>query len=273
MVKFLIYFNQGGVAAVLAKNLRQMGHKVKLYDRYNRFGISEYYEIKVIPSYKKLVLNLFLNLLFYRPNIVHLNTWFEGIQLTNTFYKIFFFFKKPKIIFHGHGSEIRAIASDFNINDWVGKNKADHFIVCSIDIHLSGTTHLKNPIDTELFDPNKYKREFEAEKGKALYIRHPVADMTEKAKKYAREHNLDLTIYDLKQKPTPYHQMPQLLNQFEYYFDLKDFSSKEFLSCIGYQALHMGSKILLDTLEIMDPEKDKINHTKRFEKFLEIYEI
>jgi hypothetical protein len=98
-----------------------------------------------------------------------------------------------------------------------------------------------DPIDTDLFrDSGNH------EAGTALTMQYG-AD--EEARNMAKGRGLLLTIAERSSRPVPYHQMPTLLNRFEYYIDVKRTPGTSgepihALSKTALEALACGCKVL-----------------------------
>jgi len=146
------------------------------------------------------------------------------------------------VVLHYHGDEIR--------DKWTQRQqywaKADVLVCATLSLFGSGTPSravlLTNPVDTETFCPGEEK----PSPGTALHFPRNADDL---AIEYAKEHGLELTIYDGKtQGIIPYVRLPEVLRRYEYYIDVKrNYAGtllKGGMSKTGLEALACGLKVI-----------------------------
>ena len=147
---------------------------------------------------------------------------------------------------HYHGSEIR--------DQWDVKHErwslADHIFVSTPDL-LNGAPSdaelLHNPVDVSIFKPIPDVKK----KGDAMTFEY---DADEEAKELAARFGLKLDIY---KKNVLYANMPNLLNKYYYYVDIKRSKGKLLcekgtISLVGLQSLACGIKVINRDGEIYD---------------------
>lgn len=146
---------------------------------------------------------------------------------------------KP-ILLHYHGTDIRGRWEDKQ-GKW---RHADRIVVstpCLLKNAPKGTEYLPNPIDTEVFKNLGGPRI-----KKALHFNYDAVDLAEHI---AAENGVELTVMS---KGVPYADMPRILNEYEYYVDVKrDHSDRVLISrandpgsLVGLQALACGCRVL-----------------------------
>lgn len=267
MKKILHINDTAGVASLISKELNRLNHKSKVIARLNstqKLNITSNYDSKIISgSYKKFLLFLIKELIIFRPNIVHIHYWFDGINIVHLISKLLFF--NPKLIYHAHGDDIRGLLKN---KSWdPSKLKSDINIVATKDIMYPGAIHLLNPIDIEMFfEFNSNIRVM----NNALYVRTK-PDCKEFAIDYSKKHNLKLTIIDrIDENGVPYNDLPKIFQKYEFYLDFKKGTTKDILSKTAMEALASGVKVVTDDGSIIDPKN--VDFSERLNSFVELYE-
>ena len=100
------------------------GQRITDYINSNDYGESRVIKVKGTPV--RFTLLVIKELLFYRPDIVHVHYWTKGIILAKLF-------TRSKIIMHFHGSDIRGKSIPWHVNKW-----ADRIIVSTRDLLMYG---------------------------------------------------------------------------------------------------------------------------------------
>lgn len=207
-MKILHVLNTGGVASIIAKFTdRIFATKSRVITRkiQDRFGLTiygEYWNSSFYVFLLKIVWEA------RKHDIVQLH----DRDLLITILK--FIYPGKPVIIHYHGSKIRG--------KWKKRkkywSKADKILVVTKDL-LRGAPEsvevLENPVDTDLFYPMpKVKRELM----KALHFEYGVSEL---ARETANGCGLELVIVDRSKNYIPYLKMPEFLNRFEFYIDVK----------------------------------------------------
>lgn len=106
---------------------------------------------------------------------------------------------------------------------------------------VDSAIHLPAPIEIDHF---KQYPSFNKQK-KAL-IRNTEVTNTELALKYCNSNNINLEVYDRTKKPIMFKEMPQLLNKYEVYVDIRYVNNiiLENLSKTAIESLACGLKVL-----------------------------
>lgn len=199
-----------------------------------------------------------LKSIFYK--IIHVNSAYKMVKMI----KILFPWKK--IIIHYHGTDIRGRWNDMR-KYW---ETADTILVSTPDL-LEGAPekaiYLPNTVDTDIFKPILEHRK----PNTALFFFIQRTDIQEKsaicssienlkwAKNISNDMDLELTILDRDNAYVPYKELPEYLNQFEYFIDRKQYSS---LSKTALEALACGLKVIRWDNKVVKglPEEHKIEN-------------
>lgn len=146
-MKILHVWNQAGVASILAKYQRKLGHEAEVIKRegFDRYGIEEFYGTTI---YRGSAIG------FYRYAINRSKS-FDVIHI-HSLIKLVPFIRKPFVL-HLHGSELRNVGIKEKI--LLKCVSSDKVLVSTPDLLciLPKATWLPNPVDTEHFYPRKPK--------------------------------------------------------------------------------------------------------------------
>jgi len=283
--------NIAGVPAHLSQILNEQEKiNAKWIARKNQdlYGFNKYYKEKgkgfLIGGERAVWFYLFLAfyILTKRPNVIHLHAWLEGLWMVNIFKKMYII-RKPYVIFHGHGSEIRS-----KVDKLIPLlSKADKLIVCTTDLkdEINEVSDLEvmyipNPIDSNLFYNNNTNK-----KNTVLFIRNflPLVypyDYMDKVKEFTgnmklmiidrmSDHDLSnpfpnsLTFGDF----VPFSGIGDLFRQYEYFLDFKSF--EPVFSKAAVEASRCGCKIVHESFKIYQPEE--LDHLDGTDKFIRLY--
>jgi len=242
-MKILHVCNVAGVATVIAKFMdRSCGTESHVIHRREseKYGLTTYGEVVDCGSWR-FALKCISESRKY--DIIHVHDFDKLLPWLSKLCK-----KKPKII-HYHGSRIR--------NRW--KERAKYYkhssaILYSVrDVESSEMPHsaifMPNPVDTGLFHqtPQCIKKP-----SSALSMLNSL-DLA-KAKEYAEMYGLKLTLQELG---VPHEEMPNLLNKYECYIDVKTIG--ESTSKTGLEALTCGLRVINHNGELLEklPEQHK----------------
>jgi hypothetical protein len=163
------------------------------------------------------------------------------------------------VLYH-QGTEIRGKWDQYN--DYIRKY-ADAVCVSTTDLldgAPEGTAHLPRPIDTEFFfDQQKH------EEGTALSFIRGDIDPVELIRDLAERKGLKLDVWDRNEKPIPHKSMPELLNKYEYYIDVKRaihypdvILTDSVLTKTALESLAVGTKVIRSNGEVITslPERN-----------------
>lgn len=264
-MKILHFFNPAAVASVLAK------YTDKIYGTESNVVMTERWDKRVRPTYYGEVWDTnkytFAFKFLYearRYDIIHVHYHDNMLMPLRQLYN------KKGLIMHYHGTDIR--------DRWESKFDNHRFakrILVSTPDLLDGSDwaaapveYLPNPVDTELF----YNRN-EERLPTALHFQYHADEL---AKEYTDSRGLDLETLSRGQT-TPHLQMPQLLNQYEYYIDVKRNAIKhrsllEAMSKTGLEALACGCKVIRWDGKIIEGLPDQHRPENVVKRLHEIYQ-
>lgn len=226
-----------GINYLLARGLKPLGVEVDCLHRaeYDPFSMTP-------PKWKRSYpykwgdariygAHVFLKALLGDYDVIHIHSFDKCVPLMSAL---------APLVLHYHGSDIRG--------RWEDKKKywshANRILVSTSDL-LNGAPPmaelLPNPIDTEIFK-DLGKERVDA----ALHFDYGAVDLAEKI---THDHGLRLIV---KEKGTPYAEMPQIFNGYTHYVDIKrDHTDRVLISrptdtgsLIGLQALACGCEVL-----------------------------
>ena len=201
-MKVLHIGDASGVSSLIARQTYQVAIMRTVSDPY---GISARNGACMIDGgAKRFWMNVLKYMLTWRPDIIHVHNITEHVWVWK-------YLKAPGMVWHGHGSRTRDRTYDYTkINELF-----DHVLVSTPELVAChpGSSYLPNPIDTELFHP----RHRNPESG-ILCILKP--DQSAKAtSSWLLNAGYDMHIH-FHTRDTPYHEMPDLLNQYEFFADV-----------------------------------------------------
>jgi hypothetical protein len=266
-MKILHVWDQAGVACILAKHQRMMGHKVSIMKRagYDPFRIFEFYGESLVETDGKSFLNLALKQA-KDYEVIHVHSLFKIIPDLKRKYR------GKKVVLHYHGSEARKRAKDSIQKQ--AEQMCDAIIGSTTDLkQFTGPDmiHVPNPIDTEHFCPAdaQWNRN-----GKAFTFKTTGADVAW-VLRHLKENGMEFTldVLDRQAEPIRYSDMPSLITRYAIYIDLKyientllQASSKTALECLA-----CGLRVLDHKLEFIDKFPAEHQPDKVAESILGIY--
>lgn len=144
-MKVLHVWDQAGVASILAKYQKRLGHTVEVIKRegFDKYGINKFYGITIYHG---------SNIGFYRYALKRSKA-FDIIHVHSQV-KIVPFLRKPTVL-HFHGSDVREIGKWGKLLSYFARKFVDKILVSTPDL-LSVLPHaewLHTPVDTEIFHP------------------------------------------------------------------------------------------------------------------------
>lgn len=298
-LKLLQLGNIAGVSGLLSSMLKEefpLTIKSKVITRKNQdhYGFDKYYQksgnASIIGGERAFWFYLYISfyILIRKPNIIQIHGWLKGLKMVNILKK--FYLRKPYIIYHGHGSEMRQ--KEKIVYDLI--KTADKIIVSTMDIYNDFVASqslnydikwIPNPIDKKLFF---YPSNTNKSKGKALFIRNFLPpsypyDFLDKVELFCKENNLSLTIIDRMSdhdlsKPypnaltfgefIPFNKIGDIFRSHEYLLDFKGF--EPVFSKAAIEAATCGAKIVHESFKIYQPsELTKFDGSNEFINYYE----
>jgi len=257
-LNILHIWDQAGVGCILAKYQKKIGHNVKVLRRsnYDPYGIYEFYKELVDFSEEKKFFETCLKEA-NNSDIVHIHSRTDVL-----FYLKKKLEKKPKIVMHFHGTDLRgirqqhkkwlnsyfpsSILKNYRVsrlrkkNNEMAENMSDKILISTPDlknyIKKSESILLHNPIDTDHFNkindikPNDTFFTFNTEATSNMEWIINFCKMN-------GIHNLQ--VIDRTRSPIMYSDMPTFLRKFGTYVDIR---------YINYRILKNISKTALESL-------------------------
>jgi len=232
--KVLHIWDNAAVSCVLAKFTKPYGYESRVIKRkkFDPFGVIKYYNQKYIANIAGPLFIIAAAKIASQADIVHIHSIFKLVPMI----------KNAKVILHYHGSDLRR-----NLDSEKRKyceSKADMILVSTPDLMQEGFNYLPNPVDTDLFKP-----QYHIEKNnKALTFSIRYLDMDLINHDVNMQHILDgmhHDIIDREKDPISYEKMPELLNKYNRYIDVKyvDGQKLKAYSVTGLQALACGLEV------------------------------
>jgi hypothetical protein len=264
-MKILHIWDQAGVACVLAKYHRRIGHEVRILKRagYDPFGISQFYHEPLLEMDGKTFLKYAI-MEARNYDVVHVHTLYKIIPDLRKKYR------DRKLVLHYHGSEARNRQSDPVKVE--AESKANVIIGSTADLKefVEDIVHLPNPVDTEHFAPHGA-----GSNGKAFTFRTPRGD-TQWVLDYLKHNDIDLRVevIDREANPIPYAKLPAFLNQYGTCIDIKyiDGMLLHALSKTGLESLACGLYVLNHELKRIEGLPDEHKPDTVANKVLEMYQ-
>lgn len=282
-MKILHVWDTAGVASLLAREQRKLGHEVKVLmskNLYNPFSITEFYGHETfVQKYKfAFVIYALKEIKKFKPDIIHIHALWKIIPCIRLLYP------DSKIILHLHGTDAR-YKHNLRRTLWrkLAYSASDFIILATEDLipfAPSRALYIPNPVDTEHFNNNDIQyRGFR--KGTALIFKMSYTDVRglEEKIKFKYPEIKELLIHDRTSNPIRYEILPMYMKQFEYYIDLKitpyDYAIPQLsrkneplyaMSKTGLEALSLGMKVINYKYELLDKLPDEhlpVNSNKK----------
>lgn len=244
-MRILHIWDQAGVACILAKYQRELGHHVKVLKRanYDPFRIFKFYNEPLLDIDGKSFINLALKEA-KDFDIIHIHSIAKLVPMLKKKYH-----NKKIIVLHYHGSEIRNSKNFDNLHA-NSQDQADIILVSTLDLlnHVKNSKciYLPNPIDIQHFSKlnNRIKSIYEE---KALTITTNRTNIPILFN-YLLKNNIKLKVdvIDRVLNSISYSELPNLLFQYTHYIDIKydNGTILPALSKTGLEALACGIKVL-----------------------------
>ena len=266
-MKILHIWDQAGVACVLAKHQRKLGHDVSVVKRagYDPFGIFEFYGEPLLEvdgkSFIKKAIGQARNY-----DIVHVHSLYKIIPELRSRYP------EKKLVLHYHGSEARKETKDLVQMD--AEEDSNAVIGSTTDLKPyvgDDMIYVPNPVDTDHFRPANLSR---SPSGNAFTFKTTGADI-DWVFRYLEDNKIDVKVdvLDRQDTPIPYSLMPRTLARYSTYIDLKyvagallQSSSKTALECLA-----CGLRVLDHKLQYREKLPEEYRPERVAEQVLEIY--
>ncbi len=266
MLNVLHVWDQAGVASVISKYQKRLGHNVQVLQqaKHDTNDITKLYGGHVSKKNKLFFVFVCLSKV-KNYDIIHLHDAWWLIHLVH------FFYPKKKMILHYHGSMVRYLKPYWKRKLW--EKYVDKIIVSTPDLlshkYFKKPIYVPNPVDTELFkrkNPTKYKMAFTA-------LKHDQS--TDQLDSLLSEHGLNLVLATMKrdQRRIKHGEFPSHLEQYEYYIDVPMYNGQIIPahSICGLQAMALGVKTVAWDFTISDKLPDEHKPEKVVDKLMEVY--
>lgn len=262
-MKILHIWDQAGVACILAKHHRRMGHEVRILKRvgYDPFGISQFYNEPLLDMDGKAFLKYAIKEAA-GYDVVHVHTLYKIIP------DLFKKYRDKKLVLHYHGSEARSRQGDPLKAE--AESRADVVLGSTVDLKdfVDDIICVPNPVDTEHFAPGS------GSNGRAFTIRTPRGN-TQWVLDYLKSYSIDLQVevVDREASPIPYAQVPAFLRQYGTCVDIKyiDGALLHAMSKTGLESLACGLSVLDHELKYVEGLSEEHKPEVAATKMLGIY--
>ena len=250
-MRILHIWDQAGVACILAKQHRSLGHEVKILKRagYDPFGISQFYGEPLLDMDGKAFLNYVMKEAA-GYDVVHVHSLYKVIPDLRKKYR------DKKLVLHYHGSEARDKRGD--PLKAVAESKADVILGSTADLKdfVDEIVYAPNPVDTDHFKSDNRSN------SRAFTIRTTRGDIVQ-VLDHLKNNNIDMPVdvIDREESPMPYVQVPVSLKKYGIYVDIKfiDGALLHAMSKTGLESLACGLQVLNHELNYIEglPEEHK----------------
>ncbi|MHA1928259.1 MAG: hypothetical protein ACTSV2_06740 [Candidatus Thorarchaeota archaeon] len=249
-------------SATISSYLEKNGWRCKVIIReafHKNHCSKEFHDYVMIPGgIPRFYLSVLYTIRKFRPNLIVVRQNSDVLPLIKLVAPF------TPIVMHFHGAEVR----NRKTLPWQAK-LATRRLASTRDITKWGE-YYGTPINPMFKPPKEGVRKART----ALFIRikQGAKDCIEEAKAIAKERGLELTIKDRTTGSFIAHEkMPEMLQRFEWYFDLKGLTSKTVLSKTAIEFLHTTSpespgKVITDTGDVVTSF-----HTTSLEDYLELF--
>jgi glycosyltransferase involved in cell wall biosynthesis len=262
-MKILHIWDQAGVACILARHHRRMGHEVRILKRagYDPFGISQFYGEPLLDMDGKAFLKYAMNKA-EGYDVVHVHTLYKIIPDLRKKYR------DKKLVLHYHGSEVRGGQSDPFRGE--AEKESDAIVGSTQDLkdYVDGIVYVPNPVDTEHFRPDSRSS------NRAFTISRSITD-TQWMLEYLKKNDFDLEIEMVERStnPIPYSRVPAFLKQYGIYVDIRyiDGILLANLSKTGLESLACGLSVLDHELKYVEGLQDEHRPEAVANRMLDIY--
>lgn len=294
-MKILHLNDQAGVSCVLAKYQNKLGNDAKVIKvSDDKYGIYEYYNDYVqLVRQDEFIEKSLQEAKYY--DIIHVHSSSGMIFVLRKKYGT-----SKKVILHYHGTEIRGVDNfdkrkkEYNKNLLlmvlkIIKNKtkrktinpsslhrlaqllSDNVLISQKDlsIYVKNAEYIPIPIDLDHF----YKNENHNKRKRALLFKTDKSNIKKTLEIITNNFNFSAEVHDRISNPIKYSKMPEFLNQYEMYVDIRFVNELllEDLSTTSLQSLACGLKVITPQLKILDTFPLQHNPTQIVDRLLKLY--
>ena len=293
-MKILHLNNQAGVSCVFAKYQNKLGNDVKVIKvSDDKYGIYEYYKDYVqLVRQDEFIKKSLQEAKYY--DIIHVHSSYGMIFVLRKKYGT-----SKKLILHYHGTDIRGLDNfdkrkrEYNKNLLLlvlkiikDKTKrktinpsslhrlaqilSDNVLISQKDLshYVKNAEYIPIPIDLDHFHKNENHN-----KRKALLFKTETSNIKKTLETITNNFNITTEVHDRISNPIKYSKMPEFLNQYETYVDIRYVKELllEDLSTSSLQSLACGLKVITPQLKILDTFPLQHNPTQIVDKLLKFY--
>jgi len=236
-MRVLYLWDTAGVFATVAKWLNDNGHEARIVmnEDCDPFGHSESSGCAVmVKGPKAYYLELIKQIRGFKPDVIHVSDNIESILLARLFAP------RTPIFLTYHGPIRRR-----------KKIHPESKLVEKLTVAIPDLSNYGEWMDRPIRDTFYYRGGRKLNTALMLYADYWLIDWREKARDWARDNKIELTILDrTKGDSVPYLEMPEYLSRFEYYLDWKGHKYNEdgsiTFSLMAMEAAACGSKVIHD---------------------------
>ena len=294
-MKILHLKDAAGVSCVLAKYQKKLGNDVKVISVSNdKYGIYEHYNDYVqLVRQDEFIEKSLQEAKYY--DIIHVHSSYGIIFVLRKKYGT-----SKKVILHYHGTDIRGLNNFDNRKREYNKNLlllllkiikdktkrktinpsslhrlaqllSDNVLISQKDLsmYIKNAEYIPIPIDLDHF----HKNENHNKRKRALLFKTETSNIKKTLETINKNFNFSAEVHDRISNPIKYSQMPEFLNQYETYVDIRYVNELllEDLSTTSLQSLACGLKVITPQLKILDSFPLQHNPTQIVDKLLKLY--
>ena len=271
-MNILHVWDQAGVACILSKYQRRLGHNVYILKRngYDPFHIFTFYKEPLYDLDGKKFINFVIDE-SKKYDIIHVHSLYKIVPQIRKKYK------DKIIILHYHGSELRNGLSNASLHKIIKEadNKANFAFLATPDLikyESEKRMYIENPIDLEHFKPMMQKQTSERRFFTFKTNQTDIDSFTD----YLQKNNIkiNLTIHDRTITPISYGHMPSFLSNYNVYVDVRIVNGQllESLSKTALEALACNLQVLSYDLRYLDKFPSEHNAENVVKKMMTIIE-
>jgi glycosyltransferase involved in cell wall biosynthesis len=271
-MNILHVWDQAGVACILAKYQRRLGHNVSILKRkgYDPFDIFTFYKETLYDLDGKKFINFVIEE-SKNFDIIHIHSLYKIVPQIRKKYK------DKIIIIHYHGSELRNGLIDHSLHKLIEEvdKKSNLAFLATPDLikyESEKRMYIENPVDMEHFKPMIQDKQNE---DTFLAFKTNQIDINA-LNNYLQKNNIkiNLTIHDRTINPISYTNMPSFLSNYSVYVDIKIINNKflESLSKTALEALACNLKVLSYDLKYLNDFPTKHKAENVVEKMMTLIE-
>ncbi len=272
-MNILHIWDQAGVACILSKYQRRLGHSASILKRngYDPFHIFTFYKEPLYDLDGKKFINFAIDE-SKKYDIIHVHSLYKIVPQIRKKYK------DKIIILHYHGSELRNGLSNVSLHKLIKEadNKANFVFLATPDLlkyESEKRMYIENPIDLEHFKPMMLQKQ--TDEKKFLTFQTNQTDINSFTN-YLQKNNIkiDVTIHDRTIMPISYGHMPNFLSKYSVYVDIRIINAQllESLSKSALEALACNLQVLSYDLKYLNEFPSEHNAENVVKKIMDIIE-